>query len=696
MKRHAPRTVRPEIEALEARFVPAVTTSDVASAITHSYENAVRIISDDYTVLLNRPGSSTEVNGWAAGLAGGLTTPQIDAAFAGSAEYVADHGGVGPDFVTDLYRDLLNRTPSAVEVNGWLGQLGHGVSPQTVATVIATSPERMADQVTSDFERYLGRAPGVHELGSWVNNLKAGENNLDAAAVMVGSPESVARYGTDTQNWVAGSYESVLGRPASPGEVKNWLDALGTSAPTHASTVSTPDTTVPTATFVAPVLATSSQPIQPANGSPTAALFSVPTTIAEGSRFSVFLTGVYDGSIANAVAGYHYSFATNPANLATTYATAGTANSVMMIFLDSGSYTFYGRVFNQNNDFTTYSAPVTVTNVNPTAGLIAPLMVNEGQTFTASLINSSDPSPVDTAAGFHYAFSTDPTTLPTTYAAAGTANSVTLSFPDNGPGTRVYGRIFDKDNGFTTYSQVVITLNVLPTAILTAPTAAVNAGASFSVALTNASDPSPVDTATGYHYSFATNPANLATTYAAAGTAATATLTAPACGVVTVYGRIFDKDNGSTTYTQTIIITSPCTNSGTPPSCPVNVSTGNTMNNATVTAIYPPATNCYNTPAPVDTGTDTAITTPTLYIAPVTIDDTTPTDYSAPVTDTTATTDTSVPATSDNGDTDNSVDMSDYNTYWQVATSDAPPDPTTLDYNTYWAEVDAQQAYQNS
>jgi hypothetical protein len=39
------------------------------------------------------------------------------------------------------------------------------------------------------------------------------------------------------------------------------------------------------------------------------------------------------------------------------------------------------------------------------------------------------------------------------------------------------------------------------------------------------------------------------------------------------------------------------------------------------------------------------------------------------------------------------VDMSDYNTYWQVATDPNPPSPS-LDYNTYWAEVQAQQQYQ--
>ncbi len=35
-------------------------------------------------------------------------------------------------------------------------------------------------------------------------------------------------------------------------------------------------------------------------------------------------------------------------------------------------------------------------------------------------------------------------------------------------------------------------------------------------------------------------------------------------------------------------------------------------------------------------------------------------------------------------------DMSDYNTYWQVAEDPTPPSPN-LDYNTYWAEVQAKQ-----
>jgi hypothetical protein len=48
----------------------------------------------------------------------------------------------------------------------------------------------------------------------------------------------------------------------------------------------------------------------------------------------------------------------------------------------------------------------------------------------------------------------------------------------------------------------------------------------------------------------------------------------------------------------------------------------------------------------------------------------------------------SIPARADN------VDMTDYNTWWQVAEDPSPPDPT-LDYNTYWAEVQAKQEWQD-
>jgi hypothetical protein len=43
---------------------------------------------------------------------------------------------------------------------------------------------------------------------------------------------------------------------------------------------------------------------------------------------------------------------------------------------------------------------------------------------------------------------------------------------------------------------------------------------------------------------------------------------------------------------------------------------------------------------------------------------------------------------------DDTPNMTDYNTYWQVATDPTPPDPR-LDTNTYWLELEAKQAWQD-
>src|SRR5262249_34422692 len=77
----------------------------------------------------------------------------------------------------------------------------------------------------------------------------------------------------------------------------------------------------------------------------------------------------------------------------------------------------------------------------------------------------------------------------------------------------------------------------------------VSEGGAVAASLTSPSDPSSADTAAGFHYSFALSSAGLASTYAAAGTANSASFAfddGPADQ--TIYARIFDKDGGYTDY----------------------------------------------------------------------------------------------------------------------------------------------------
>jgi hypothetical protein len=159
-------------------------------------------------------------------------------------------------------------------------------------------------------------------------------------------------------------------------------------------------------------------------------------------------------NVPNNPGNLHYSFALTPSGLATTYATAGTAISAAFTFPDDGSYTIYGRIFNPDGSFTDYTTNAAVNNVAPTATIANDGPVAANSPVTASLTNPSDVSPTDTVAGFHYSFALSSAALATTYAAAGTSASQAFTFTVGGVFT-IYGRIFDKDSGFTDYTTSV-------------------------------------------------------------------------------------------------------------------------------------------------------------------------------------------------------------------------------------------------
>lgn len=124
---------------------------------------------------------------------------------------------------------------------------------------------------------------------------------------------------------------------------------------------------------------------------------------------------------------------------------------------------------NQNATATTTFTD-SVNNVTPTATLSNGGAVNEGSAGSVSFSNQNDPSSVDTAAGFRYAFDFDNNGTfeigDGTYAGSGAATSATVpaSFLADGNGARtVRGRILDKDGGFTDYTTAITVNNVAPT-----------------------------------------------------------------------------------------------------------------------------------------------------------------------------------------------------------------------------------------
>src|SRR5207253_290123 len=107
----------------------------------------------------------------------------------------------------------------------------------------------------------------------------------------------------------------------------------------------------------------------------------------------------------------------------------------------------------------------------------------------------------------------------------------------------VRGRITDKNGGFTDYTTTLQINNVAPTATFTAG-GPVDEGSPATIRFTSPCDPSSVDTAAGFHYSYALSQAGLAMTSGTAAAGPSKAFTFEQSGQYTVWGRIFDKNDG--------------------------------------------------------------------------------------------------------------------------------------------------------
>jgi hypothetical protein len=229
MHSHQRPSVRPELEALETRALPA-TLLDVATAITHSYEAQSNEVTAYYTNLLQRSPSSAEVLGWVQQLNQGVTYEVVQASFVSSPEFLGKHGGEGPAWVQSLYQDLLGRTPGQAELNNWTAQIAAGASPQAIASAFAGGVEHLSDRVIYDYQHFLGRTPGTAEVNGWVHNILAGTHDQDVEAGFVASSEFFDGIShSDQQQWIINAYQTVLGRTPGTSEVNAWLNALAAS-----------------------------------------------------------------------------------------------------------------------------------------------------------------------------------------------------------------------------------------------------------------------------------------------------------------------------------------------------------------------------------------------------------------------------------------------------------------------------------
>ncbi len=122
------------------------TPTQVVHFISHSAEALDYVVNGLYAKVLNRAADPTGLNNFVTFLMNGGTEELVIAFLVSSPEYAQLTGGTDAGYIEGLYGLLLGRPPSMAEVNGWVGALPR-LGRLTVALTFLGSAEYRADEV---------------------------------------------------------------------------------------------------------------------------------------------------------------------------------------------------------------------------------------------------------------------------------------------------------------------------------------------------------------------------------------------------------------------------------------------------------------------------------------------------------------------------------------------------------------------
>jgi hypothetical protein len=206
-----------------------------------------------YQAALGRNADPGGLANWVAALKGGAAINQIAASFIASEEFQIRFPGISQTagaFVTQLYANVLHRTPDSGGFSAWVGILQSGTQTQGAVLVgFSESQENqintagllqagiwVADEQAASVARLyysaLNRAPDANGLIGWTHQLETGALTLQQEAdQFVASTEFQQKYGAlSNTDFISLMYTNVLGRQSDSAGAAAWENALNTGS----------------------------------------------------------------------------------------------------------------------------------------------------------------------------------------------------------------------------------------------------------------------------------------------------------------------------------------------------------------------------------------------------------------------------------------------------------------------------------
>ncbi|HEV8058539.1 MAG TPA: DUF4214 domain-containing protein [Gemmataceae bacterium] len=207
-------------------IIAADVQAPVASDFTHTLEYYDGLVDTYYENFLGRAAGQSELNYWALNLNAGNRNEEVLSQILGSNEFFQKAGGTNEDWLNQLYKDLLGRTPDKAGEAAWLKALPSGSTRQQVASLVDSSSEREAVVVGSYYQSYLGRTAAGSEVNYWVGALENGATQEQVLTAILSSSEFLTHEGGTLSGWLTGVYEATLKRTPDTAGFDSWIRVL--------------------------------------------------------------------------------------------------------------------------------------------------------------------------------------------------------------------------------------------------------------------------------------------------------------------------------------------------------------------------------------------------------------------------------------------------------------------------------------
>jgi len=160
----------------------------MATAMQNSPEYRTRQLQSMYQKYLGRVADAAGLSAHMNYLAAGGTWDGIRATFLASSEYYRRAGGSDAGFLAALYRDVLGRAIDPVGQQEF-GNLLRNESRETVARTLLASDEAYDKKIAAVYDELLERTPSAGEVDFYSNQLARGAREDQIISAFVASPE---------------------------------------------------------------------------------------------------------------------------------------------------------------------------------------------------------------------------------------------------------------------------------------------------------------------------------------------------------------------------------------------------------------------------------------------------------------------------------------------------------------------------